>query len=166
MEIPKYSSRIDRGFFARDSRTVALDLLGRVLVVQQPKDVYYAKICEVAAYEGKTKSTAQTAIYYPGTVGISMKYGRHLLDISTDKSDKPSCVTLISALVENGEEERLIEGPGNLTKALGIDNRYDGVLIDSSPMLWIGGVNIDRGLIKERKRSGFSENCKGYFYFR
>lgn len=164
--IPKYSSRVDREFFARDAKMVAIDLLGKVLIVQHPNDIYYARLCEVAAYEGKTKTTAKTATYYPGTVGISRKFGKNLLDISTGKLPQYSCVTLVSAFVENGEDSKLIEGPGNLTDALGIDYRYDGVMIDCSPQLWIGGETIDADEIRVRKRSNLPKNCRGYFYFR
>lgn len=164
--IPKYSSRINREFFSREAKMVALDLLGKVLVVQHPNDIYYARLCEVAAYEGKTKTTAKTATYYPGTVGVSRKFGKNLLDISTGRLKQPSCVTLVSAIVENGEDSRLVEGPGNLTDALGIDYRYDGLLIDASPQLWIGGETIDADKIKVRKKSGLPANCKGYFYFK
>src|SRR3989338_132686 len=152
--IPKYSSKIDREFFARDAKMVALDLLGKVLVVQHPNDIYYARLCEVAAYEGKTKTTAKTATYYPGTVGVSKKFGKNLLDISTGRLKQPSCITLVSALIENGKESRIEEGPGNLTDVLGIDYRYDGLLIDASPQLWIGGESVDADEIRLRKKSG------------
>ena len=164
--IPRYSSRINREFFNRDSKMVAIDLLGRVLVVQHPNDIYYARLSEIAAYEGKTKTTAETATYYPGTVGVSRKFGKNLLDISTGRINDPSCVTLVSAIVENSKEARIVEGPGNLTDALGIDYRYDGMIIDCSPQFWIGGEGVNVDEIRIRKKSRMPANCKGYFYFK
>ena len=167
VQIPSYSSHISREFFKRDSKLVAVDLLGKILTVRQPSALYHARIIEVAAYEGKTKSSADTVVYNPGTVGVSKKFGKNLLDISTGKRNDPSCVTLLAGVVVNGEA-KYVEGPGNLCDALGIDLRYDGVFIDCSPDFWIGGESADIDKVSTRTvtSSRVPENCKGYFYFR
>jgi 3-methyladenine DNA glycosylase Mpg len=163
-ELPHYSTKVCREFFQRPSKLVAVDLLGKVLTIHHPNDIAYARILEVAAYEGKTRTSSPGIVYYPGSIGVSRKFNRNLLDISTGLANDPSCVTLVAAVVSNGED-RLVQGPGNLTDALGIDSSYDGRIIDCSPQLWIGGDSVDPDLIKIRKKSRAPENCKGYFYF-
>jgi len=166
--IPKPSERLSERFFARDAITVAKDLLGRTLVRERPRGAtLYARICEVAAYEGNTEeSMTEGALYAPGTLCISTKYGKRLLDIATDKKGKQSCVTLIAALVGDKRGVReLVQGPGKLTASLEIDKDLDGMLLKDSP-LWIGGNTIEEQRILERMLSDVPFNCKGYYYFR
>ncbi len=166
--IPKRSERLSELFFARDVITVAKDLLGRTLVRERPRGAtLYAKICEVAAYEGNTEeSMTEGASYAPGTLSISTKYGKRLLDIATDRTGKQSCITLIAGLVGDKRGVReLVQGPGKLTAALEIDKDLDGLLLRDSP-LWIGGQAIEEEEILERRLANTPFNCKGYYYFR
>jgi|TARA_Y100000310_G_scaffold159352_1_gene158917 DNA-3-methyladenine glycosylase len=166
--LPEYSTRIDTKFFARNSKTVAKDLLGRTLVREIPNTTtLYARIQEVAAYEGSQEdSMSKRVLSAPGTLIVSTKYGKRLLDIATSKIGKPSCITLIAATISDkrGKSE-LVHGPGNLTKILEIDKNYNGLPIELSP-LWISGESIKEEKILKRNLSNLPKNCKGYFYFR
>ena len=166
IELPEKSERLPSEFFARKARDVARDLLGRVLVVKRPrKCTLYARIHEASAYEGEEDSSSEGILYAPGIAGISTKFGKRLLDISTGRQNIPSCVTLISGDIYDGARQReFTQGPGNLTKALEIGPEYNGLEI-TTPSLWIGGNSINPDMIKQRKLSNVPANCKGYFYF-
>ena len=97
---------------------------------------------------------------------LSTKFGQRLLHISTGKGGKPSCLTLRDADFDIGEKIERIEGPGNLTKSLGItkDNchLYQNENIYGRK-IWIMGEAVSGDIIK--RRNGNSENCLGYYYF-
>ena len=129
-------SRLDREFFYRECLEVARDLVGKVLVHNGQR----LRISETEAYCGESDTachahkgrTKRTEVLYAeaGTIYIYLCYGMHwLLNIVTGEVDDPQAV-LIRACVD-------AEGPGKLTKKLGItgDLNHDSVL--TSEALWI-----------------------------
>ena len=95
--IPKKSSRIQLDFFKRHADEVAKDLLGRIMVRERTgKNPIYVQLQEVAAYEGEMKSMAKGVLESPGTIGVSTKFGKNLIDLSTLDICEHSCVTLIA----------------------------------------------------------------------
>ena len=167
LKIPKQQTRVYLDFFKRHADEVAKDLLGRVMIREiHGKPTIYIRLEEIAAYEGEVKSMTKGALEQPGTIGVSTKYGKNLIDISTLAICEPSCVTLIAGTIfERKGDKKYINGPGNLAKALEIDKTYDGVPLNFAK-IWIGGNPIDKEQILKRNKSGLPENCKGYFYFR
>ncbi len=158
-------NHLDKSFFARDPEIVAKELLGTYIIrVVRADRILRGRICEVAAYEGRAKKTHDVVDYPAGTLGVSTKYGKHLIDIATGKRDDSSCVTLIGALFECDSE--LIQGPGNLSKVLEVDRQYDGSPINGQD-LWIEKdphYKPTEVEVKKRDKSGLPENCRGYFY--
>lgn len=164
--IPKQSTRVYLDFFKRHADEVAKDLLGRVLVREIGRSSIYIRLEEIAAYEGEVKSMTKGALEQPGTIGVSTKYGKNLIDISTLAICEPSCITLIAGTIFDRKGlENYINGPGNLSNALKIDKMYDGVPLNFAK-IWIGGTPIDKEQILKRNKSDLPINCKGYFYFR
>ena len=160
---------LQEDFFARHADVVAKDLLGKTLVRErQNAATLYAIISEVASFEGSQEdSMTEGALYAPGTLVVSTKHGKKMLDIATYQICKPSCVTLISAVIgdQRGVRE-VVEGPGNLTKVLEIDkDSFHGLPIRLSP-IWIGGQAVEEDRIVKRNKSNVPRNCKGYFYFK
>ena len=155
-------------FYARKADIVAKELLGRYLCLKSPGSVNVtrARLREIAAYEGTTKTTSEGVLYEPGILSISMKFGKRLLDISTGKENLASCVTLRSADFISGKKEQRVEGPGNLTYELGIRKNtwpyYDGRKIWGN-IIWIEGESIPQDIVK--RKEGNSENCLGLFRF-
>ena len=109
---------------------------------------------------------SEGALYAPGMMSISTKYGKNLIDIATLGICKPSCITLVGGTVydERGRVDQ-VKGPGNLSAALGIDREYDSFPIDMFP-IWIGGQPVDAGKILQRNRKLPSTNCRGFFYIK
>ena len=116
--------RLGYDFFHRPCLTVAEELVGKVLVHRLPDgQVLRLRISETESYCGEEDTachahkgrTKRTEVLYAdaGTVYVYLCYGIHwLLNIVTGDAEDPQAV-LIRAC-------RDAEGPGKLTKALGI----------------------------------------------
>ena len=160
-------AKLRQEFYARSADEVAEDLLGRYIFVKQKDErIIQARLRKIGAYEGATNSSPEGIYYEAGIVFLSTKFGQRLLHISTGKGGKPSCLTLRDADFDIGEKIERIEGPGNLTKSLGItkDNchLYQNENIYGRK-IWIMGEAVSGDIIK--RRNGNSENCLGYYYF-
>ena len=129
-------SRLDREFFHRECLEVARDLVGKVLVHNGQR----LRISETEAYCGESDTachahkgrTKRTEVLYAeaGTIYIYLCYGMHwLLNIVTGEVDDPQAV-LIRACVD-------AEGPGKLTKKLGITGQLNRDSVLTSDALWI-----------------------------
>jgi len=138
-----------RDFYARDTVKVAKDLLGKRLVRVKGKNRMEGRIVEVEAYRGLEDPashafrgpTPRNAPMFggPGHAYIYFTYGNHYcLNITTQEVGTPGAV-LIRAMqpLEGLREMRrlrpkvldsnLTNGPGKLTKALGIDKSLNEV---------------------------------------
>ena len=133
--------RLGREFFLRDTLEVAPELVGKTLVSSLPgaqerrlvitETEVYRGVEDSAchAHRGRTKRTEM--LYRPGgAVYVYLCYGIHwLLNVITGPEDFPQGV-LIRACEG-------FEGPGKLTKYLGITGAQNGIDICSSPLLRI-----------------------------
>ena len=111
-------------FYHRPCLEVAHDLVGKVLVCGDKQ----LRISETEAYVGEADTachahkgkTGRTEVMYmkAGTIYIYLCYGVHwLLNIVTGEVDQPEAV-LVRACCD-------AEGPGKLTKALGITGKLN-----------------------------------------
>ena len=128
--------RLQYDFFHRPCLEVARDLVGKVLVCNGQR----LRISETEAYCGESDTachaskgrTKRTEVLYmdAGTIYIYLCYGIHwLLNIVTAEPEQPEAV-LIRACVE-------ANGPGKLTKALGITGALNRGSVLTSDELWI-----------------------------
>lgn len=135
-------------FYRRDTLEVARDLLGKALVKFKGSEMVGGIILETEAYYGQDDpashayggKTPRSEIMFgkPGIAYVYMCYGMYyLLNVVTENEGKPGAV-LIRALKplwgidimkrrRNANlEDRLTDGPGKLTIALGIDIKDNG----------------------------------------
>jgi DNA-3-methyladenine glycosylase len=140
---------LGRDFFARDTLTVARELLAQRLVRVLDGERLSGRIVEVEAYVGEADQacharsgrTERNAPMYgpPGCAYVYFVYGmHHCLNVVTEREGFPAAV-LIRALeplegieamqVHRGgrADVELLSGPARLCQALGIDRRFDGV---------------------------------------
>ena len=128
--------RLSYEFYHRPCLEVARDLVGKVLVHNGQR----LRISETEAYCGEADTachaskgrTRRTEVMYmdAGTVYIYLCYGMHwMLNIVTGQAEQPEAV-LIRACVD-------AEGPGRLTKCLGITGELNRSDVVDSPELWI-----------------------------
>lgn len=128
--------KLDYDFYHRPCLEVAHDLVGKVLVCGERR----LRISETEAYCGENDTachahkgrTKRTEVLYAqaGTIYIYLCYGVHwLLNIVTGEEEQPEAV-LIRACVD-------ADGPGKLTKKLGITGELNRRSACDDPALWI-----------------------------
>lgn len=148
-------------FFARHALTVARQLLGKYVVLrrgeQQAEQAF--QIHETEAYigahdgacHGRFGVTRRTAVLFgpPGHWYVHFTYGMHwMLNVVTDRDGAASGVLIRGA--------GPFRGPGRLTKALGIDKRFNALPIAPESQLWIEdrGHAVRRGHVRRTPRIG------------
>lgn len=145
-------TRLDMSFFHRPCPEVARDLVGKVLIHENKQ----LRISETECYCGEADTachasrgrTKRTEVMYgqAGSVYVYLCYGIHwMLNIVTGEENHPEAV-LIRACLE-------AEGPGKLTKALGITGKLNRSSVVSGETLWI----VDDGFrcdVETAKRVG------------
>ena len=128
--------RLKNEFFHRPCLEVAKDLVGKVLIYGDQK----LRICETEAYCGESDTachaskgrTKRTEVMYAeaGTIYVYLCYGMHwMLNIVTGEENEPEAVLIRACLEANG--------PGKLTKALGITGEFNRQHICRQEVLYI-----------------------------
>jgi DNA-3-methyladenine glycosylase len=131
--------RLPRSFFARDPRVVAEALVGKYLVHGERG----GRIVETEAYLGPEDKASharfgphgRSRLLFgpPGIIYVFVIYGMHeCFNVVTGEDGKASAV-LIRALEPLPGTSRC-DGPGRLTKALGIDRRHNGDALHDSAL--------------------------------
>jgi DNA-3-methyladenine glycosylase len=132
--------KLNRDFYIRDVLAVAPELLGKSLVVKQNGKFCHKIITEVEAYRGMEDlachaskgRTKRTEIMFQegGRLYIYLIYGMYwMLNIVTGKLNIPQAILI------RGIEG--CDGPGKLTRLLGIDKSYYGENLVESPRIWL-----------------------------
>ena len=133
--------RAEREFFQRDVLDVAPDLLGQKLVRRWPdgnrsafvisETEAYRGIEDLACHASKGK-TARTEVMFGdgGHIYIYLIYGMYwMMNVVTGKEGIPQAV-LIRGLRE-------ANGPGRLTRLVGVDRSFYGEDLVTSERIWI-----------------------------
>lgn len=146
MEATVGRAALARGFYARDAETVARELLGQVLVHRLAERERRVRIVETEAYVGSHDRashafkgrTARNEVMFgpPGHAYVYRIYGLHdLLNIVTAAEGDPQAV-LIRAAEPVADVTGPLNGPGRLTRSLGITRTHNGLdLCGDGPFL-------------------------------
>ncbi|MCS6911057.1 MAG: DNA-3-methyladenine glycosylase [Anaerolineales bacterium] len=140
--------KLPRAFFARDTVTVARELLGQRLVRLEAGRRLSGIIIETEAYVGETDlacharagRTPRTTVMYgpPGCAYVYLNYGLHwMLNIVTERNGFPAAVLIRAIEPMEGVEvmrrrrghvpdRQLTNGPGKLAQALHITGSLHG----------------------------------------
>lgn len=177
---------LDRAFFVRKPRSVARDLLGKVLVRRTDTTRLTARIVEVEAYLGVNDPAAHSAagntprnsVVFgpPGYAYVYFIYGNHYcLNVSCEPVGRAGCVLFRALEPLTGIEEmaaarqidlasakdlrRLTSGPGRLCAAFCITRSRDNGADLTSPegTLWIGDDGYQPGRIATSPRIGITK---------
>jgi len=156
-------TRFSREFFARDTLTVARELLGARLVRLLDGRRLSGVIVECEAYIGQNDTachasrgrTPRTEVMFgpPGHAYVYFTYGMHwMLNVVTEAEGFPAAVLLralqpvegietIRALRQSRGRPRsdreLTSGPARLTQALAIDQSFNGADLVTGDSLWL-----------------------------
>lgn len=153
--------KLKREFYLRDAVSVARDLLGKVIVKKREDGkIFSGRITEVEAYMGindkashsyKNKKTKRTEVMYNigGYSYVFLIYGMYeCFNVVVSLENDPQAV-LIRGIepLKNKEimmmerkvkkEKDISNGPGKLTKALGITKNDNGKDLVSNKEIWI-----------------------------
>ena len=132
---------LPRSFYARPATDVARALLGKILTHGDAS----GRIVETEAYLGVTDPAAhayrgptpRTRVLFgpPGHAYVYLIYGIHnCLNIVAEPEGAAGCV-LIRALEPGRGVARPTNGPGKLTRALGITLRHNGCDVTRGPIM-------------------------------
>ena len=140
--------RLNRAFYSRNTKTVAKELLGKILVLKTREGTMRGKIVETEAYLGKDdpgakgnkniKIAPKSLLKEPGHAFVYFTYGNHWMLNVVAKNPGILGAVLIRALeplegIELMKRRRKVDvknltnGPGKLTQAWGIDKSFDGL---------------------------------------
>lgn len=155
------AARLPREFYARDTLTVARELLGKRLVRLDEDARLAGRITEVEAYIGEDDrashaspgTTARNAPMYgpPGFTYVYLIYGaHHCLNVVTEREGFPAAILIRAlepleglAIIQQqrglqGPPTALTGGPGRVCAALGIDRSFNNHdLCAPDAPLWI-----------------------------
>jgi DNA-3-methyladenine glycosylase len=146
------SRRLSREFFIRDVLFVAPELIGKRLVIKSENNTFHKYlITETEAYRGsedkachasKGRTIRNDVMFQPGgKIYVYFVYGMYwMLNFVTGEENNPQ-----AALIRGVEG---YDGPGKLTKALGIDKSFYGEDLTSSNRIWVE----DTGFLPSVKR--------------
>ena len=148
-------------FYARDTKLVARELLGKLLMRYTSQGKLIGKIVETEAYYGEEdpashsfkRKTKRSAIMWgpPGIAYVYFTYGMHfLLNVVTEKEGVPGAVLIraleplegIGIMRKNRKRESLTElttGPARLTEAFAIDGSFNGRDLTKGELVIIEG---------------------------
>ena len=150
---------LPRSFYERPTVKVAKDLLGKELVCGNRKGIiveteaYTENDPASHSYRGKTPRNAPM-FGKPGHAYVYFCYGVHwMFNVVTEEEGKAGAV-LIRA-VEPVKNCLNTNGPAKLTKALGIDKRFNGHDLRRKPLLIRDGIKPKK--IKSATRIGIKD---------
>jgi DNA-3-methyladenine glycosylase len=165
-------------FYQRPADVVARDLLGRHLIRELPQGRIVVRLVEAEAYAGPhdrashayggRRTPRNESMYLAGGHAYVYRiYGIHFcLNVVTGKEGEGIAVLLRAAEILEGEAlvrvgrpgpiaaRRLLAGPGNLTKGLGIDLRLDTVRLDRGELRLGPGTPVAESSILTGPRVG------------
>lgn len=170
-------------FFHRDTVTVAKELLGKGLFVQQGRNAFLCELVEVEAYLGHDDEashshrgiTARNRSMFEigGTAYVYLIYGfYYCLNVATEGKNTGAAVLFRAAKPLLGLKEmhrnrkltgpvvpkKLLSGPGKLTQALRIDKGFDGKTFEDPHFKIIDlGNKLSESQISSSPRIGISK---------
>ncbi len=158
-------NRIDPSFYDLDSVSAAPKLLGKILCINTNGHIVKKRITETEAYfgeedtachahKGRTKRTE--ILYHKGGVSyVYLCYGIHaLINIITGPAEHPQGVLIRGVEGYNG--------PGKLTKAMGISCEHNAIDLNNSNILWIEDDGFTPQAILTAPRIGIGYATKEY----
>lgn len=172
------SPRLPRSFFARDSVSLARDLLGRILFYKTADGLIAGRIVETEAYTGAADpashayrgQTARNQVMFgkAGFTYVYFSYGMHYcLNVTAEKPGVAAAVllrameplagvSLMRARGDHGPEIRLLSGPGKIGRAFALSLADNGRDLTRGPLGISAGEPVVETRVAIGKRVGIS----------
>ena len=157
---------LPRAFYGRPALRVARELLGQLLVHRQGGQTRAARIVETEAYVGEHDlachachgRTPRTDVLYgpPGHAYVYFVYGMHwLFNVVTGEEGVASAVLVRGVEAWAGIPGGVrTDGPGRLTRALGIGGAHNRVDLTASSLAILQGQPPGRRSVRRGPRVG------------
>ena len=137
---------IKEKFYQKDTVTMARELLGKIMILKNENGIFAGYIVETEAYLGEfdkachwygNKKTPKVEALFEkaGTVYIYTMHTHKMLNIVSCEEGNPQAVLIravepilnVNVMEENRGKSGILvsNGPGKLTKAFGIDDRFN-----------------------------------------
>ncbi len=142
----KPGRRLSRAFFINDVLSVAPDLIGKILVIRtKDNKLNRYMITETEAYRGqedkachasKGRTSRTDAMFREGgKIYVYFVYGMHwMLNFVAGEEDIPQAVLIRGIEGHNG--------PGKVTRAIGIDRSFYGEDLITSGRIWVEDTGL------------------------
>lgn len=178
--------KLERDFYCRNLLVVAKELLGKILVKKNGRQILAGKIVEVEAYDGATDEAAHSfrgitprnKIMFGsgGYLYVYITYGtHHCCNVVTGIRGKGTAVLIravepvygIKKMMLNRfdrtnltEKEiyNLTSGPGKICQAFGLDRGHSGIDLTGKKIFLLDQPKIKKSLIGISKRIGISKS--------
>jgi DNA-3-methyladenine glycosylase len=161
---PPMMRKLDRGFYDRDTISVARELLGKYLVRVSRDVERIGRVVEVEAYLGphdlaahSSKGlTKRTKVMFgpPGHAYVYLIYGMYCcMNVVTEPEGRGSAV-LLRAIEPVRNVDGRTQGPGLLCKAMHIGLRLNGHDLVSGDFYLAAACGVEPPAIVERPRVG------------
>ena len=178
--VPERTPALPVAFYARPAEEVARDLLGTLLVSTVDGVRTAARIVETEAYIGPEDDASHAAARIgrtprndamfgpPGHAYVYRIYGIHwCLNAVTGELGHPAAVLIRAAAIEEGVElaiarrgvdevDRLLRGPGNLCRALGVTGLLNHHPLAQQRLEITGGEPVPDALVARGPRIGIT----------
>jgi DNA-3-methyladenine glycosylase len=180
------NSKLEKNFYCRNLLVVAKDLLGKILVKKNGREILAGKIVEVEAYDGSTdqaahsygRITPRNKIMFEdgGFLYVYFTYGaHHCCNVVTGIKGKGTAV-LIRAVepvfglkkiminrfnktdLTQKEIYNLTSGPGKICQAFGLDRSYTGTDLTKNKIFLLDMPKVKKSKIGISKRIGISKS--------
>jgi DNA-3-methyladenine glycosylase len=161
--------RLPRSFYARTTLAVARDLLGRVLVYDDPNGRRAARLVEVEAYLAELDPashafrgpTPRTTVMFgrPGVAYVYFIYGNHhCMNVVAHVAGAAGAVLLRGAepLVGLGDDPRALAGPGRLGRAFALTTAHTGMDLVGSSLHLRAGEPVPASAVVRSARIGIA----------
>ena len=155
---------LPRSFFDRDPVAVARDLLGKLVIHDEPGQVLVGRIVETEAYLANHDSAAHSyrgqtprnAVMFgpPGYAYVYAMHRYHCLNVVTEGEGQPSAILIRAVEPLEGHEvmaprrgtdrlANLTSGPGKLCQSFGIDRAFNAWDVTQGDRLWLAEPRTD-----------------------
>ena len=179
-------NKLPRNFYTRDVITVAKELLGKVLVKKEGRELLSGLIVETEAYDGSVDQAAHTFIgrtkrneimfNYGGYFYVYFTYGAHFCcNIVTGKKEEGTAVLIRAVepltgikqmtenrfnktLVNDKEKINLTNGPGKVCKAFNINKEHYGLDLTGNSVFVLDRPRLSNKDIVITKRIGIKKS--------
>jgi DNA-3-methyladenine glycosylase len=179
-------SKLGKSFYKRDLLVVAKELLGKVIIKNNDKEMLSGRIVEVEAYDGNTDKAAHSytgktkrnkvMFNEGGYLYVYMSYGIHYCcNVVTGAKGFGTAILIravepidgIETMIKNrfarklqrdSEIFNLTSGPGKVCNAFNITNEHYGTDLTKDKIFIIDSHLINSEQIKSSKRIGISKS--------